>query len=78
MIQKGRGSWAAYMRDAKHEMPASLLRQISVWKWVGEFIADTLRDRKLWYWIVLQKMGVTPRNEKGATTFVAPSTSQLG
>jgi hypothetical protein len=35
MIQKSRGIWAAYMRDAKHEMPASLLRQISVWKWVG-------------------------------------------
>ena len=35
MIQRGRGSWAAYMRVNKHEMPASLLKQISIWRWVG-------------------------------------------
>ena len=35
MIQRGRGSWAAYISVAKHEMPDSLLKQISVWRWVG-------------------------------------------
>lgn len=35
MIHRGKGSWGRFMRGAKNEMPASLLRQISVWKWVG-------------------------------------------
>jgi hypothetical protein len=34
MPKSGR-SWAAYMRYSKHEMPASLLRQIAIWRWVG-------------------------------------------
>ncbi len=35
MIQKGRGSWAAYMRTAEHEMPAALRKRIAVLDWIG-------------------------------------------
>ena len=35
MIQKGRGSWATYMRTAEHDMPAALRRRIALLKWVG-------------------------------------------
>ena len=34
LIQRNRGSWGAYMRANKHEMPHSVLKQISIWKWV--------------------------------------------
>lgn len=35
MIQKGRGSWAAYMKTAEHEMPAALRKRIALLKWIG-------------------------------------------
>lgn len=35
MIQKGRGSWAAYMKVAEGDMPAALLKRIAVLNWVA-------------------------------------------
>ena len=35
LIQTGRGSWAAYMRQNKFDMPDELLKVISIWSWVG-------------------------------------------
>jgi hypothetical protein len=35
LIQRGRGSWAAYLRQNKLDMPDELLRVISIWSWVG-------------------------------------------
>lgn len=35
LIQRGRGSWAAYMRENKVDMPDELIRVISIWSWVG-------------------------------------------
>jgi hypothetical protein len=35
LIQRGRGSWAAYMRQNKLDMPDDLLNVISIWSWVG-------------------------------------------
>jgi hypothetical protein len=34
MIQKGRGSWAVYMRATEHEMPVELRKRIALLKWV--------------------------------------------
>jgi hypothetical protein len=33
--QRGRGSWGAYMRANKYDMPHSLLKEIAVWRWIG-------------------------------------------
>jgi hypothetical protein len=35
LIQTGRGSWTAYMRQNKFDMPDELLKVISIWSWVG-------------------------------------------
>ncbi len=35
LIQGGRGSWGAYMRQNKSDMPNELLKVISIWSWVG-------------------------------------------
>jgi hypothetical protein len=35
LIQTGRGSWSAYMRQNKADMPEELLKVISIWGWVG-------------------------------------------
>jgi hypothetical protein len=35
MINKGRGSWSAYMRVAKHEMPAPIRKKIALFRWIG-------------------------------------------
>ncbi len=35
MINKGRGSWGRYMEANRYEMPASLLKRISVLTWIG-------------------------------------------
>jgi len=35
LIQTGRGSWSAYMRQNKADMPEELLKAISIWSWVG-------------------------------------------
>jgi hypothetical protein len=35
LIQMGRGSWPAYMRQNKADMPEELLKVISIWSWVG-------------------------------------------
>jgi hypothetical protein len=35
MIHKHRGSWDAYMKVAKHEMPAPMLKRISLLNWIG-------------------------------------------
>jgi hypothetical protein len=36
MIHKGRGSWHAYLRSVKAEMPASVNRRIAFWGWVAK------------------------------------------
>lgn len=35
LIQRGRGSWGAYMRQNKSDMPDELLKVISIWSWIG-------------------------------------------
>jgi hypothetical protein len=35
LIQKSRGSWGAYMRQNKSDMPDELLKVISFWTWIG-------------------------------------------
>ena len=35
MVQRGRGSWGAYMRAHRNEMPASVRKQISLYSWIG-------------------------------------------
>lgn len=37
MIQKGRGSWGAYMRATEHEMPLALRKRIALLNWTGSF-----------------------------------------
>jgi hypothetical protein len=46
LIQRGRGSWAAYMRQNKFDMPDELLTVISIWSWVG-------RAAILAFWIII-------------------------
>ena len=46
LIQRGRGSWGAYMRHNEPDMPKELLKVISIWSWVG-------RAALLAFWIAI-------------------------
>ena len=54
LIQRGRGSWAAYMRENKYDMPEELLKVISIWSWVG-------RAAILAFWIAIFFVQITKR-----------------